>query len=109
MGSDLTGDNGGYGGGDGFAFKSVNYAAGGGQAGYYGSGGGGNVGNTNVGGNGGCSPQNGQSYGAGGGSRKNDCSNNSGGHGHYGRMLILKYEEPSLAGNVSPVKKVKKL
>ena len=29
--------------------------------------------------------------------------------GSAGRMLILKYEEPSLAGNVSPVKRVKKL
>lgn len=109
MGSDLTGANGGYGGGDGFAFLGVNYAAGGGQAGFYGSGGGGNVGNTNVGGNGGCNPGNGGSYGAGGGSRKNDCANNAGGHGYAGRLIVRKYEEPTLAGNVTNVKKVKKL
>ena len=109
MGSDLTGANGAQGGGDGFAFLGENYCAGGGQQGFYGSGGGGDVGNTNVGGNGGNTPNNGGGYGSGGGSRKNDSSSNSGGHGSAGRMQILKYDQPTLAGNVTTIKKVKKL
>ena len=109
MGSDLTGDNGAQGGGDGFAFLGENYCAGGGQQGFYGSGGGGDVGNTNVGGNGGNTPNNGGGYGSGGGSRKNDSNSNAGGHGSAGRMQILKYDQPTLAGNVTNIKKVKKL
>tara|TARA_R100001129_G_scaffold176922_1_gene151374 strand:- start:26 stop:910 length:885 start_codon:yes stop_codon:yes gene_type:complete len=109
MGSDLTGANGAQDAGDGFAFLGENYCAGGGQQGFYGSGGGGDVGGTNVGGNGGSTPNNGGGYGSGGGSRKNDSNSNSGGHGSAGRMQILKYEQPTLAGNVANIKKVKKL
>lgn len=109
MGSDLTGAvMSGTQAGDGFSFLSTNYSAGGGYSGFYGDGGGGNVGNTNVGGNGGSSPNNGGGYGSGGGALKNDASGNAG-TGSDGRLIVLEYEQMTLAGNVANIKKVKKL